>query len=190
MRWGDRCVNHLHGDFCFALWDEHRQRLFCARDQLGVRPLFYAQLNNIWLISDSLELLARGRSAWGELDEYWIADFLIFGYPNDMDRTVYKRIRRVAPAHFLTVSDNGGVIQRYWKLEIGDPLHYSDPRNYVEHFREVLTSAIKDRLPKDRVGIAMSGGLDSYFGGTSRKGRWRSREGDRAYVLFRAPRTT
>ena len=161
VRWGDRCVDRLRGDFCFVVWDEHRRRLFCARDQIGVRPLFYAQLNNSWLISDSLELLARDRSTYAELDEYWIADFLIFGYPNDMDTTVYKQIRRVAPAHVLTISDDGGVIQQYWKLEIGDPLYYSDSRNYIEHFREVLTPAIKDRLPKDRVGIAMSGGLDS-----------------------------
>src|SRR5260370_42282709 len=95
-----------------------------------------------------------------------------------MERTVYKQIRRVAPAHFLTISDNGAVIQQYWKLEIGDPLYYSDPRNYVEHFREVVSAAIKDRLPKDRVGISMSGGVVfSRFGGQAVKGAWETTQG-------------
>jgi asparagine synthase (glutamine-hydrolysing) len=161
MHWGDRCVEYLRGDFCFVVWDARRQRLFCARDQIGVRPLFYANLKKTWLISDSLELLARDRSISDELDEHWIADFLVFGYPYDMDTTVYKQIRRVAPAHFLSISADGPVIEQYWKLEIGEPLYYSDPRQYIEHFQQVLTLAIKDRLPKDRVGISMSGGLDS-----------------------------
>ena len=64
-RWGDRCLDHLRGDFCFALWDEDRQRLFCGRDQLGVRPLFYAAQRNSWIVSDSLEIHSRRRdSKW------------------------------------------------------------------------------------------------------------------------------
>ena len=54
-QWGERSPEHLQGDFCFVIWDEDRQRLFCARDQLGVRPLFYAQAGNKWLVSDALE---------------------------------------------------------------------------------------------------------------------------------------
>jgi asparagine synthase (glutamine-hydrolysing) len=160
-RWGTQCVDHFRGDFCFAIWDEHRQRLFCVRDQIGMRPLFYAKLDDSWFVSDSLELLARDASICNDLDEYWIADFLMYGFYDDPDSTVYKRIRRVAPGHSLTVSASGGVIQRYWNLIIGDPLYYSDPRKYIDHFREVVTLAIKDRLPKARVGISMSGGLDS-----------------------------
>ena len=161
VRWGDRCLEYLRGDFCFVVWDEHRQRLFCARDQMGIRPLFYGKSDDGWLISDSLELLAADRSMCSELDEYWIADFLKWGCYDDPHATVYKRIRRVAPAHSLTVSGNGPIIQRYWTLKIGDPLYYSDPRKYAEHFREVVTLAIEDRLPNDRVGISTGGGLDS-----------------------------
>ena len=56
-RWGDRFLEKLGGDFCFALWDEDRQRLLCGRDQLGVRPLFYAIVGASVVVSDSIELI-------------------------------------------------------------------------------------------------------------------------------------
>ena len=160
-RWGDRCLDHLRGDFCFVLWDEDRQRLFCGRDQLGVRPLFYTTQGNSRLVSDSLEFIVAEATVSGDLDDYWVADFLTSGFCTDLERTVYKQVKRLPPAHFLSVCARGCVVQKYWTLEIQDPIYYSRTRNYVEHFQEVIALAIKDRLPQDRVGISMSGGLDS-----------------------------
>jgi asparagine synthase (glutamine-hydrolysing) len=160
-RWGDRCLEHLQGDFCFALWDEDRQRLFCGRDQLGVRPLFYTTQGKSWFISDSLISVVADATLSSDLDDYWVADFLSFGFCNDVDRTVYKQVKRLPPAYFLSVCARGGVIHKYWTLEVQNPIYYPRARNYVEHFQEVIGLAIKDRLPQDRVGISMSGGLDS-----------------------------
>jgi asparagine synthase (glutamine-hydrolysing) len=160
-RWGDQCLEHFRGDFCFVLWDEDRQRLFCGRDQLGVRPLFYSTRGNSWLVSDSLESIVAQKTISGDLDDYWLADFLTSGFCTDLDRTVYKQVKRLPPAHFLSVCARGYAVQKYWTLEIQDPIYYPRPRNYVEHFQEVIALAIKSRLPKDRVGISMSGGLDS-----------------------------
>jgi asparagine synthase (glutamine-hydrolysing) len=160
-RWSDRCLEHLRGDFCFALWDEDRQRLFCGRDQLGVRPLFYTTQGNGWFVSDSLDFTVAKATVNGELDDYWVADFLSSGFCTDKDRTVYKQVKRLPPAHFLSICARESVVHKYWKLEIQSPIYYPRTRNYVERFREVIASAIKDRLPQDRVGIAMSGGLDS-----------------------------
>jgi asparagine synthase (glutamine-hydrolysing) len=160
-RWGDRCLEYLRGDFCFVLWDEERQRLFCGRDQLGVRPLFYTRRANNWLISDSLDAIVTEVSLTGDLDNYWLADFLISGFCKDLDRTVYKHVKRLPPAHFLSVDARSGSVQKYWVLEIHDPIYYPRPSDYVERFQEVVTLAIRDRLPQDRVGISMSGGLDS-----------------------------
>jgi asparagine synthase (glutamine-hydrolysing) len=159
-RWGDRCLEHLRGDFCFVLWDEDRQRLFCGRDQFGVRPLFYAMQGNSWIVSDSLDIVAEA-TARGDVDEYWVADFLISGFCADLERTVYKRIKRLPPAHFLTASAGGFLVQKYWTFEVRDPIYYASNKNYVEHFHEVVALAVKDRLPQGRVGISMSGGLDS-----------------------------
>jgi asparagine synthase (glutamine-hydrolysing) len=160
--WGDRCVERLYGDFCFVLWDERRRQLFCARDQLGVRPLFHACAKESWFVGDSLDMVARHSGLTDELDDFWVADFLTGPYCLDIDRTVYKYVKRLAPAHTLTVSRGGGVVKKYWALHLKEPIIYRRPSQYIDHFHHVLTRAIEDRLPAaGRVGISMSGGLDS-----------------------------
>ena len=159
--WGERCVEHLRGDFNFVIWDEARGFLFCARDQLGVRPLFYEQTKSSWWISDSLKVLASLRDSEKELDELWIGDFLTRSFSLDFDRTVYREIRRLPPAHKLRITAEGGQPQRYWALEPGDPIHYRREAEYFERFHELLARAVSDRLPEGRVGIMMSGGVDS-----------------------------
>jgi asparagine synthase (glutamine-hydrolysing) len=158
-RWGDRCLEHLAGDFCFVLWDEDRQRLLCGRDQLGVRPLFYATEGTSLIVSDSIDLITPFTSS--NLDDCWIADFLTSGVCIDADRTVYKDIKRLPPAHYLTAAARSFAVHRYWQLEVKEPIYYAQRKQYVDHFEHVLTQAIKDRLPPGRVGILMSGGLDS-----------------------------
>ena len=161
IRWGENCVGHLRGDFCFVLWDEVRHMLFCARDQLGVRPMFYARIKNSWVVSDSLDTVACYSGLTGDLDDLWIADFLTKGYCVDFDRSVYKHIKRLAPAHALVGSLGDSAPKRYWALEVDEPIVYRRRSNYLDHFHEVLSRAVEDRLPPGRVGIAMSGGLDS-----------------------------
>jgi len=160
-RWGECCLDHLRGDFCFVLWDERRRELFCARDQLGVRPLFYGRANNSWFVGDSLDAVARASGLTGELDDFWIADYLMGALCLDFDRTVYKHVKRLAPAHTLVASRDGGAAKRYWSLEFEEPIFYRRRGQYLDHFHDVLARAIKDRLPPGCVGISMSGGLDS-----------------------------
>jgi asparagine synthase (glutamine-hydrolysing) len=151
----------VRGDFCFVLWDQDRKRLFCGRDQLGVRTLYYATFGNSWIVSDCLEIVAANADVNGEVDDIWIADFLSFGYCDDRERTVYKKVKRLPAAHLLSVSISSHVVQKYWTLENRDPIYYPCVRTYVEHFYEVTGLAVKDRLPRGRVGISLSGGLDS-----------------------------
>lgn len=160
-KWGEAFVDSLAGDFCFALWDDGRNILLGVRDQLGVRALFHAEADGRLLVSDSLDWMATQASADRVLDDQWIADFLAIGYSLDFERTVYRAIRRLPPAHVLKASGAGSTVRRYWQLDIPEPLHYSDGRLYAERFRELVTAAIVDRLPVGKVGIALSGGLDS-----------------------------
>jgi asparagine synthase (glutamine-hydrolysing) len=160
VRWGTRCTEHIQGDFCFVVWDMNRHTLLCARDHLGVRPLFYATFGKYVLVSDSLEEI-RQQTLVSELDDCWVADFLTHGYSQEFHRSAYKDVRRVPPAHVLKVSPNSFQLRRYWRLELNSPLFFSDSRNYVDLFNELLACSIKDRLPQGVVGIQMSGGLDS-----------------------------
>lgn len=159
--WGDAFVDRIAGDFCFALWDGERERLVCARDQLGVRCLFHAEAGGSLFASDSLDWVAAQGPVARDLDDTWIADFLGVGYSLDVERTVYRDVRRLAPAHRLVFSDAGTEVCRYWRLELGEPLHFRDRRLYAERFLDVLLQSVADRLPAGRVGISMSGGLDS-----------------------------
>lgn len=162
-QWGEQSPEHLQGDFCFVIWDEDRQRLFCVRDQIGVRPLFYAQDGNKWLVSDALEDIRSHANLGCDLDDHWVADFLTKGYCLDSRRSVYKAIRRIPPAHILIVSSGESAVRRYWTLNIEAPLFYRDERLYIEQFHELTALAIQDRLPPgpDQLGVCMSGGLDS-----------------------------
>lgn len=159
--WGDRCVERLKGDFCFVVWDERTQHLFCARDQMGVRPFFFAITGNSLFLSDSIDYITAQKNVSSKLDNYWIGDFLASGTCIDADRTVYEQIKRLPPGHCLSASENGWSSRRYWNLDVEYPIYYKDPRQYIDHFDEVLGHAIRDRLPPGRVGICMSGGLDS-----------------------------
>ena len=160
-RWGDDFLRHVRGDYCFVLVDSPRRRLIAARDQLGVRALFYARRGDLWLISDSLDWLAAQWPRRPDLDEYWIGDFLTLGHSREFRRTVYRDIHRVPPGHCLQLDERDNSLRRYWQLEIAEPLHLKHAGEYAERFRELMAEAISDRLPKGTVGIAMSGGIDS-----------------------------
>lgn len=159
--WGDRCLEYIEGDFAFLLWDEARQRLFSACDRMGRYPLFYARSGTRGWVADSLDWLAGQGLAQGGLDEYWIADRLTIDCSREFQRTVYRDIHRLAPAHFMAWSHSGSVHQQYWRLDIPEPLRLGRREAYAERFRELVSAAIADRIPAGRVGIAMSGGLDS-----------------------------
>jgi asparagine synthase (glutamine-hydrolysing) len=159
--WGERCVEHLLGDFTFAVWDGPRQRLFCARDHLGVRPFYYAQCGAAIVFSNTLDCVRRHPAVSGELNDSTIADFLLFGVNQDPTSTSFRDIRRLAPAHRITWSKSQTRCQRYWTLPIDEPLFLKSADEYSERFTELLRTSLRDRLRTDRVGILMSGGIDS-----------------------------
>lgn len=160
--WGEACVEHLLGDFAFVLWDGRRQRLFCARDHFGVKPLYYGRLQDCLLLSNTLNCLRSHPAVSDRLNDLAIADFLLFGRNQELDTTAFADIRRLPPAHSLHWSPGAPPkVQRYWALPVAGPIRYKRPADYVERFRELLGVAVADRLRTNRVGVLMSGGLDS-----------------------------
>ena len=162
--WGEHCLDHLLGDFAFALWDGHKKRLFCARDSFGMRQLYHARVGNACIISNSLHCMRQHPAISDELDDQAIADFLLFGDHiwTDKTQTAFKDIKTLQPAHQLTLPGNRTEIKRYWDLPSDIPLlRYSREEDYLEHFRAVFSQAVEDRLRCDDVVISMSGGMDS-----------------------------
>ena len=159
--WGVECVTHLLGDFTFAVWDAPRQHLFCARDQLGVKPFFYAQLGHTVAISNTLDCIRLHPAVSRDLNEQAIADFLLFGANREENSTSFRAISRLPPAHSITWSNATPRLRRYWTLPIEEPIHFRSADEYSERFLELLQAALRDRLRTRRVGVLMSGGLDS-----------------------------
>jgi asparagine synthase (glutamine-hydrolysing) len=161
-RWGDRCLEHLLGDFAFAIWDARSRRLFCARDHFGVAQFYYALAGSHLLFSNTLECLLLDRRISDELNETAIADCVLFRMNMDPAETTFAAIHRLPPAHTLTWADGRVTLQRYWDIPPWTGfLHYPKAEDYVERFRELFTTAVTDRLRTTRVSVQLSGGLDS-----------------------------
>jgi asparagine synthase (glutamine-hydrolysing) len=159
--WDEECVSHLLGDFAFAIWDERQQKLFCARDHFGIKPFFYSCGDNHFVFSNTLNCIRLHPAITDELNEQAIGDFLLFDSNRDPATTAFAGIRRLPPAHCLVWSEGRLSLHRYWTLPDGDLIKYRRERDYIEHFLELLRTAVADRLRTENVGILMSGGLDS-----------------------------
>jgi asparagine synthase (glutamine-hydrolysing) len=159
--WGEACVGHLLGDFAFAIWDARRKTLFCARDHFGVKPFYYAEVGGSVVFSNTLECLRLHPEISNDLNDSAIADFLLFGLNCDETTTAFRDIRRLPPAHVLSVSGDGIRLERYWHVPTDGRIRYRRPHEYIEHFQSLMQSAVADRLRTSRVGIWLSGGMDS-----------------------------
>ena len=161
QRWRDACVEHLLGDYSFAIWDSRERTLLCARDHFGVKPFFYACTGGAFVFSNTLDCLLLHPEVESSPSEQAIADFLRFGYNQDPSATSYASVRRLAPAHRLCLRHGTIRSDRYWALPVGARIRYRTSGEYVEHFTDVMQRAVSDRLPAGQVGVWMSGGVDS-----------------------------
>jgi asparagine synthase (glutamine-hydrolysing) len=159
--WGEECVQHLTGDFAFAVWNGRTKRLFCARDYFGVKPFYYAHTQRFLVFSNTLNCVRLHPAVCDELNDHAIGDFLLFGYNKDSSTTTFKAVRRLPPAHALSWSSGNLGLQRYHTLSACAQITYRRPGEYVEHFQEVWETAVRDRLRTNQAAVLMSGGLDS-----------------------------
>ena len=159
--WGERCADHLLGDFAFAIWDAPRRRLFCARDHLGVKSFFYALRGRTLVFGNTLDCVRMHPGVSDALDDLAIADFLLFELNQDPASTVFADVRRLPPAHTAVLGARGFETRRYWSLPADEPVFYRRAADYVDRFDELLEAAVSDRMRGQPVGIFMSGGIDS-----------------------------
>lgn len=101
VRWGESCVDHLLGDFAFAIWDCRSQKLFCARDHFGIRPFFWARVHNSLVFGNTLDTVRTHPNVTDRLNDTAVCDFLLFGYNQETDTTTFADVRRLPPAQTL-----------------------------------------------------------------------------------------
>ncbi|HEX8837805.1 MAG TPA: asparagine synthase-related protein [Candidatus Acidoferrum sp.] len=159
--WGEACVDHLLGDFSFAIWDKEHKKLFCARDHFGIKPFYYVHIGEMFICSNTLNCVRLHPCFSEELNETAVGDFLLFGLNCDNATTIFRDILRLPPAYTLTVSSRGLQVKRYWTPPTQGRIRYQDQREYFENFCFLFDKAVADRVRTDRLGILLSGGLDS-----------------------------
>ena len=159
--WGDACVERLVGDYAFAVWDAPARRLLCARSPFGLKPLLYAEAGDDFVFASAPECVRLHPGVPGGMDEGWVADFLVHGFPFDEDATLWRGVRALAPAHLLVVEGGRTATRRFWEPPRDGELRLRGPREYAERFVEVLRDAVRDRLPNGDASIFLSGGRDS-----------------------------
>lgn len=159
--WGEDLVEHLIGDFSFALWDSRHRRLLCGRDHFGVKPFFYAQVGNTLIFSNTLNCVRVYPEVSNCYNDIALADFLVFGSTQDCTATVFREIRRLPSGHLLILENQRIWVSRYWRLQLEEPLKYRNPDDYIGEFNSLFGLAIRDRLQTKHIGVRMSGGLDS-----------------------------
>lgn len=163
FKWGPDCPAHLRGDFAFVLWDPRAQRLFAARDKVGMRQLVYhfAPGRLFACATDTRALLALPEVPL-RINEGRIADMIQNMEAFDDTSTFYLDLHRLPPAHSLTITDGTPQLRRYWQLDPAPVIHRKSDAEYEEAFLEVFTEAVRVRLrTAGGLGSMLSGGMDS-----------------------------
>jgi len=163
-KWGEDCPKHLIGDFSFAVWDRHDQRLFCARDAMGVKPFYYVHLGGkLFAFAAEPKALFGLDPAFKRLNYAKIAKYLASPgqFVNEALETVYEKIMRLPAGQSMSVQKNRLNRSRYWQIR-EEEIQLNDNREYVEVFRETFKKAVSSRLrAPSPVASMLSGGLDS-----------------------------
>jgi len=160
--WGEDCLKHLEGDFAAAIWDTRTRSLFCARDHVGNRQFHYHWNGTSFAFATDLHPLLDLPWVPQEVDEDTLAEYLATDWLT-IDTTLWRGIRRLKPAHRLTISGAGKTdFSEYWAPDPFATLHYASDAEYIEHYRELFTDVVRRTLRSHKpLSIEVSGGLDS-----------------------------
>jgi asparagine synthase (glutamine-hydrolysing) len=158
-KWGIDCVTRFRGMFAFALWDEARQRLFCARDRFGIKPFSYARVGDALLFASEAKALLPFLPSI-DTDLEGLKDYLAFQFCL-AGKTLFRGIRDLQPGHTLVVERGAIREERYW--EVYYTLDFSHTARYFEErLADLLQDSARIHLRADvPVGAYISGGLDS-----------------------------
>ena len=159
---GAACLGHLRGEFAFVIWDEQNQTLFAARDRFGIKPLFYARVQDtLYLASEVKALFAAGVPAHWDHESMFQNLFLCV----DQDRSLFQGIRQVPAGHYLVARAGTVEVACYWDVNYpraNDPAHHQSEGECIERLRSFLGEAVRLRMRADvPVGCYVSGGVDS-----------------------------
>lgn len=160
-RWGTNCVENLVGAFAFAIWEQDTQIVFCARDHMGVKPMYWYLDDEFFAVGSEVKALLALPFINKKVNEMKVGDFFVERF-GDKSNTYYKDINRLPPAHAITVESGSSGTWQYWDLDPSKTITLESDAAYERRFRELFEEAVACRLrTPDPVGTTLSGGMDS-----------------------------
>lgn len=150
------------GDFAIASWNRQTRSLTLSRDPFAVKPLFYVCHPRFFAFASEIKALLTLDEVSSVINEEKVRGFLA-GKPTDPAETFYRNIRRLLPAHEMTVDSGGKTgMRRYWTADARKETKLASDEDYAAAFLELFKTAVKRRIPASgTVGATLSGGLDS-----------------------------
>ncbi|MFC3883682.1 asparagine synthase (glutamine-hydrolyzing) [Bacillus songklensis] len=160
MEWKEECLEYLNGIYAFAVWDEHEQKLFIARDRLGVKPLFYRTCNGGLQFGSELKAILAHPEVKTEIGLDGLAEVFGLGPSRSPGHGVFKGIDELRPAHALTFTKDGLKVWRYWNVES------EEHKETLDETTEKVQFLVKDAITRQLVSDVplctfLSGGVDS-----------------------------
>ncbi len=164
LKFGENCVKYLIGDFSFVIVDKNQRKAFLAKDQLGIRPLFYYSDEDCFIFSTSIPAIKATFETALELNKEYIA-IALKNALCPVELTFYEKIYRLKPASTISVLMDELSIEKhspYWELEAIDISNFKTQDELYQELELRLTQAVCCRAETDRnIGCQLSGGMDS-----------------------------
>ncbi|MCC7400739.1 MAG: asparagine synthase (glutamine-hydrolyzing) [Chitinophagaceae bacterium] len=162
-QYGTGCLQYLRGMFAFAIWDSKKNQLFCARDRFGIKPFYYYLDHEKLVFGSEIKAILKCDGIDKALSPEAIDSYFAFGYITS-DLSIYKKIKKLQPAHYLLLSFKGKVsvgINNYWKIHFNPDFSKSEIQ-WEEEIQNCLSETVKMHMISDvPLGAFLSGGIDS-----------------------------
>lgn len=160
VAYGESCVEKLNGIFAFAIYDEAAEKIFLARDRIGVKPLFYAERRGHFLFASELKALLANPLVEPVIDEMGLAEIFIMAPARTPGVGVFRDVKELRAGRSMVVDRCGIRTRAYWSL--ASHVHTDSFDQTAEQVRELLRDTVRRQLVADvPVGTFLSGGLDS-----------------------------
>ncbi|MCE7887428.1 MAG: asparagine synthase (glutamine-hydrolyzing) [Alphaproteobacteria bacterium PRO2] len=158
--WGEDCLTRLRGMFAFAIFNQRDESLFIARDRIGIKPLYYAQINGQLIFASEIKSLLQHPDLPRDVNPAAIDEYLSLRYVPG-PQTLFSHIKKFPPAHFMVWRKGQGSLKRYWTPG-SQPAWNGTRAEAQEAFDHAFDEATRIHMLSERpVGAFLSGGLDS-----------------------------
>ncbi len=160
IEWGPSCVERLNGIFAFAIWDEKKQRVFLARDRMGVKPLFIARTKHALLFASEIKAILKHPDISPVMGESGLLELFALSPARTPGKTLFSGIDELRPGECMVCSPLGTYVHRYWQYECAE--HTDTLPQTTEKLSALITDSAKRQLVADvPVCTFLSGGVDS-----------------------------